>query len=289
MNNINFVKDEFNGNEIFRLDGGTKYLPSIYIQNNAHWNKWMVFDCKAHEAVTNRTFNSKEDCIEFIKTYDEQSESTLNSLYDDIKDSGLNAFVRKIDFSNPKQVRAMTSDNHLALIIHSQKLEIAELENIDIRKVKLVSFFYHGLISLFFQDTDDPDERVFYIFDNGNVSSYPAWKTVSVAMALINSLKNYSQEEFLYKRLENLVGKALISVSGQGFVFDKHFPHTNLMFAQKVRVTQINEEKVASPNLPLTPMFVCKVEFQKENQIALTIINHFSDSEEKTEPYIIQL
>ncbi|PID37775.1 MAG: hypothetical protein CR966_00555 [Pseudomonadales bacterium] len=269
MKDRSFVKDILEDNEIFRLEGGTKYLPSIYIQNNAHWNKWMVFECKTHEPVTNRTFNSKEDCIEFIKTYDEQSESTLNSLYSDIDDPLLSACVKKIDLSNPKQVRAMTSDNHLALIVHSQKLEIAELENVDIRKVKLISFFYQGLISLFFQDTDDPDERVFYIFDNGRVRSYPAWKTVSVAMALINSLKNYSKEETLYKKLNKLVGKALISIDGHGFIFDKHFPHTNLMFAQKVRVIQANSEKTASPNSPLTPMFLCKVEFQEDNKISI--------------------
>ncbi len=287
-NQQQFEQDTLDGQAIYRLHGGTKYLPSIYIKYNTHWNKWMIFEGKTHHPISNRTFNSQQDCIDFINSYDEQSESTLTLLRNEIQDKKLRAIVENIDFSNPQQVIKVSDNSLVQSIIDAQKSSIASIYGIDKEEVQLISYFFDGVIALYTNNAKLKDELMFYVFDNGISSAYTPWKTVSLAIVLFQKLVEYDREQHKYEHLEDLIGKSLIDDKGNGFYFVEHITDTSFMYVQKVHVDMVNGINTAMPELPLAPSFIANVKMET-GLLTLHVKNHFIDMENEKEVYSFEI
>ncbi len=284
-----FRLDTFNGSKIYRLDEGTKYLPSIYIQYNTHWNKWMIFEAKTHQIITNRTFVSQQSCIDFINSYDEQSEETLNMLCSEIRDSELRAIINKIDFSEPKQIIELTAKTEaVKRIVNAQQEAIAETYQIAKDKIEPVCCFFDGAIGLYTNSAQNKDERMFYLFDNGVANFYTPWKTVSLAIALFKKLVDCDNARHKSTYLKNLVNKSLIDNQGNGFYFAEHITDSHFMYVQKVQVKPANGTKVAVAELPLTPLFLAKIKIE-EGLLTLDVHGHFMNTDDEQESYFFEV
>lgn len=277
MQTLEFVEDQLNGHQIFRLEGGTKYLPSLYIKHNAHWDRWMVFESKTSTAITNRIFTSKKDCIDYIEQYDTNSEKTLDVFYQEIENKSLIETIQKINFKEPKLIDHFDMNGELDLLFSAQKVEISKHYDVATDNLKLICWFFDGLLSLYV-DQHDNSTNNFYIMNNGSISDYPSWKTVSVAIALFKTVISYDQEKsrqkILQMRLDFLVGKAVIADNGYGFAFGNHIKNTNLMYVQRVGVDTVDDKKVADATQPLTPMFLCELKIDRVQILIEIKSNH---------------